>query len=171
HSFMVASIFKSDYTKVSIVNHTEAPNPNSQIPGKFNYQIPKRAARDYRLFEIIDEKIKVSSRASVAKVSLVITLLFTKPESTSRKKSRLSFASFRQIFTRIRKSFLLRASSASIQLAATEPEARTNCLTSSVLLTVRGNCFTNARTDCANSNVRSSRSRGLEPSFILNLGI
>jgi hypothetical protein len=38
----------------------------------------------------------------------------------------------------MRKSFLLRASSASIQLAATEPDARTNCRTSSALLTVRG---------------------------------
>src|SRR5439155_25294217 len=31
------------------------------------------------------------------------------------------------IFARIRKSFLLNASSASIQLAATEPDARTSC--------------------------------------------
>jgi len=52
---------------------------------------------------------------------------FVEPVSTNRKNSRLSFASFRQILTRIRKSFLLNASSASIQLAATEPDARTNC--------------------------------------------
>jgi len=52
---------------------------------------------------------------------------FVEPVSTNRKNSRLSFASFRQILTRIRKSFLLNASSASIQLAATEPDARTDC--------------------------------------------
>src|SRR5436190_10415631 len=88
----------------------------------------------------------------------------------TRRANRLSFASFRQIFARIRKSFLLKASSASIQLAATEPDARTNCRTSSVLLTVLGNCFTKVRTDSANRNVRSSRSRGLAPSSILELG-
>jgi hypothetical protein len=76
-------------------------------------------------------------------------LFLDKPVSINRKNSRLSFDSLRQIFTRIRKSFLLRASSASIQLAATEPDARTNCRTSSVLLSVRRNCLTNARTDCA----------------------
>src|SRR6266404_6835171 len=95
---------------------------------------------------------------------------FAKPASTNRKNRRLSFDSLRQIFTRMRKPFLLRASSASLQLAATEPEARTNCLMSSVLLTVLGNCFTKARTDCANSNVLSSRSRGLLPPFILRFG-
>src|SRR5205814_7976055 len=98
-------------------------------------------------------------------------IVFVRPVSTNRRNSRLSLASLRQIFARIRKSFLLKASSASIQFAATEPDARTNCRTSSLLLTVRGNSFTNARIDCANSNVRSSRSRGLAPSFILELEI
>jgi hypothetical protein len=126
----------------------QIPIPKSQE--KFNRQILKRAG-DHRLFEIIDEKIRVNSRASAANVSRAATLLFAKPASTNRKNRRLSFDSLRQIFTRMRKSFLLRASSASIQLAATEPDARTNCRTSSVLLTVRGNCFTNVRTDCANS--------------------
>ncbi len=127
----------------------------------------KKGQRHYPFFEIIDEKISVSSRASAANVSRAATLFLDKPASTNRKNRRLSFASLRQIFTRMRKSFLLRASSASIQLAATEPDARTNCRTSSVLLTVRGNCLTNVRTDRANSNVRSSRSRGLAPSSIL----
>ena len=93
------------------------------------------------------------------------------PTSTNRRNSRLSFASFRQILTRIRKSFLLRASSASIQFAATDPEARTNCRTSSALLRLFGNCLTNALTDSANRNVRSSRSRGFAPSSILGIGI
>ncbi len=76
------------------------------------------------------------------------------PTSTNRRNSRLSFASFRHILTGIRKSFLLRASSASIQFAATDPEAQTNALT-----------------DSANRNVRSSRSRGFAPSSILGIGI
>src|SRR4029077_19541355 len=143
----------------------EAPNPNFQIPGKVQSSSQKESA--YPLFEIIDEKIRVNSRASAANVSRAVALFFAKPASINRKNSRLSFASFRQIFTCIRKSLLLRASSASIRLAATEPEAHTNCLMSSVLLTVRGNCFTKARTDCANSNVLSSRSRGLPLSYIL----
>jgi len=109
---------------------------------------------------MIAEKISVSSRASFARPSRESAVFFAAPASTSRKKRRLSFASFLQIFTRIRKSFLLRASSASIQFAATEPDARTNCRTSSVLLTVLGNRLTNARTDSANRKVRSSRSRG-----------
>src|SRR5207253_7421112 len=66
----------------------------------------------------------------------------------------------------MRKSFLLNASSASIQLAATDPDERTNCRTSSVLLIVRGSCFTNPRTNSANRNVLSSKSRGLASSFI-----
>jgi hypothetical protein len=36
--------------------------------------------------------------------------------------------------------------------------------------TAFGNCFTNVRTDSANKNVRSSRSRGFAPSSILELG-
>jgi hypothetical protein len=47
---------------------------------------------------------------------------FVEAVSTNRKNNRLSFASFRQILTRITKSFLLKASSASIQFAATEPD-------------------------------------------------
>src|SRR4029077_5492663 len=82
------------------------------------------------------------------------------------RNNRHSFASFRQIFSRIRKSFLLSASSASTQFAATEPDARTSCRTSSALLTVLGNGLTNARTDSANRNVRSSRSRRFAPSSI-----
>src|ERR1700730_19363254 len=135
----------------------EVPNPNSQAPGKISIRNEsKRDAHELLLFEMMAEKINVSSRASAARISRFMMLLFVKPASTKRKNKRLSFASFRQIFARIKTSFLLRASSASIQLAATEPDARTNCRTSSVLLTVRGNCLTNAPTDCANSNVRSS---------------
>ena len=119
---------------------------------------------------MIEEKISVSSRASAANAPRLAALFLDTPESINRKKSRLSFASFRQIFTRIKKSFLLNTSSASVQFAATDPDARTSCLTSSVLLTVLGNCFTNVRTDWANLNVRSSRSRGLAPSSILDLG-
>src|SRR5438876_11988064 len=118
---------------------------------------------------MIDEKIKVNSRASAPKLSRAATLFLDNPASTNREKRRLSFASLRQIFRRMRKSFLLRASSASIQLAATEPEARTNCRTSSILLIVLGNCFTNERTDSANRKVRSSRSRGLVPPSIWEL--
>src|SRR5207247_1283187 len=116
-------------------------------------------------------KIKVNSRASVANVSRLATLFFATPASSNRKNSLLSLASFRQIFTRIKKSFLLKASSASIQLTATEPDARTSCRTSSVLLKVLGRCFTNVRTDSANRNVRSSRSRGLAPFSTFELGI
>jgi hypothetical protein len=114
----------------------------------------KKGQRHYLFFEIIDEKISVNSRASAANVSRAATLFLDQPASINRKNRRLSFASLRQIFTRMRKSFLLRASSTSIQLVATEPDARTDCRTSSVLLTVRGNCLTNVRTDRANSNVR-----------------
>src|SRR5438445_939012 len=149
----------------------EIPNPNSQIPGKVS--IPNKSKRRNHvppLFEMIEEKIKVSSRASDANASQLAILFFVRPVSTNRKNMRLSFASFRQIFARIKKSFLLNASSASIQLAATEPDARTNCRISSVLLIVLGNCLTKARTDSANRNVRSSRSRGLAPSSILELG-
>src|SRR5206468_10509245 len=144
--------------------------PIRKSQGKFNRQIPKRRT-SHPLFEIIDEKIRVSSRASDANVSRAERLFLDKPASTNRKNRRLSFDSLRQIFTRMRKSFLLKASSASIQLAATEPDARPNSRTSSVLLIVRGSCLTNARIDCANSNVRSSRSRGLGPCPILELGI
>ena len=111
----------------------------------------------------------MSSRASFAKPSRQLAVFFATPASSSRKKRRLSFASFLQIFTRIRKSFLLRASSASIQLAATDPDARTNCRTSSALLRLLGNCLTNVRTDSANRNVRSSRSRRLASPSILKL--
>jgi hypothetical protein len=58
----------------------------------------------------------VSSRASFARPSRELAVSFAGPASISRKKSRGSFASFLQIFTRIRKSFSLSASSASIQL-------------------------------------------------------
>src|SRR5205814_2571106 len=146
----------------------QIPIPKSQ--GKFNRQIQKRQ-RCHPLFEIIDEKIKVNSRASAARASRLAALFFAEPTSTNRKNKRLSFASFRQIFARIRKSFLLSASSASIQLAATEPDARTNCRTSSILLSVLGNCFTNVRTDSANKKVRFSKSRGFDRSSILDIGI
>ena len=92
------------------------------------------------------------------------------PVSCSRRNSRLSFASLRQIFTRSKKSLLLSASSASIQFAATSPDARTNGRTSSTLLIVLGNCLTKLRIDSANRNVRSSRSRGFAPSSIWKLG-
>ena len=89
----------------------------------------------------MEEKIRVNSRASVANRSRIASVDFVSPTSISRRNKRLSLASFRQIFTRIRKSFLLNASSASFQLAATDPDARTSCRTSSVLLIVLGNCF------------------------------
>jgi hypothetical protein len=113
--------------------------------------------------------MSTSSRASVARLSRALALLFV-AASIKRRNSRLSFASLRQIFTRSKKSFLLSASSASIQFAATDPDARTNCRTSSTLLIVLGNCLTKLRIDSANRNVRSSRSRGFEPCFILKLG-
>src|SRR5438094_5823238 len=100
----------------------QIPIPKSL--GKFNPQIPKRRT-SHPLFEIIDEKIRVSSRASDANVSRAARLSLDKPVSTNRKNRRLSLDSLRQIFTRM-KSFLLKSSSASIQLAATEPDARTN---------------------------------------------
>jgi hypothetical protein len=137
--------------------------PNPKLQAKFQSRQIKKEHHDPLDFEMMADKISVSSRASAASASRLATLFFVKPASTNRKNKRLSFASFRQIFVRIRKSFLLSASSASIQLAATEPDAGTNCRTSSVLLIVLGNCFTNARTDSANKNVLSSRSRGLEP--------
>jgi hypothetical protein len=115
---------------------------------------------------MIDEKMSTNSRASAINASRSPTLPFPDPVSINLRNNRHSFASFRQIFTRIRKSFLLSASSASIQFAATEPDARTSCRTSSALLTVLGNGLTNARTDSANRNVRSSRSRRFAPSSI-----
>src|SRR5882724_7799810 len=142
----------------------QIPIPNSQFPNKSQIGNPKKS--NFSIFEIIEEKISVSSRACSASLSRAATVVLVKPMSINRKNNRLSLASLRQIFTRIRKSFLLNASSASIQLAATDPDARTNCRTSSVLLIVRGSCLTTARTNSANRNVQSSRSRGLEPSSI-----
>jgi hypothetical protein len=113
--------------------------------------------------------MSTSSRASVASLSRAVALLFV-AAWISRRNSRLSFASLRQIFTRSKKSFLLSAASASIQFAATDPEARTNCRTSSTLLIVLGNCLTKLRTDSANRNVRSSKSRRFAPPSILKLG-
>jgi hypothetical protein len=86
--------------------------------------------------------IRVPSSANMSRVDVV---LCDEPRSIKRKNNQLSFASFRQIFTRIKKSFLLKASSASIQFAATEPDARTNCRTSSMLLIVFGASRTRAR--------------------------
>ena len=147
-------------------------NSKSQIPNPKQIPIAKlqRGSRDHWLFEMIEEKMSTSSRASAARLSRAVELLLLVPASISRRNSRLSFASLRQIFTRSKKSFLLSASSASIQFAATDPDARTNCRTSSKLLIVLGNCFTKLRTDSANRNVRSSRSRGFSPSSILELG-
>ena len=150
-------------------SNQEVPNPNLQTPNNLNRQIPKNPVV-YWLFAIIEEKISVNSRASAASWSRADKMVFVKPISRSRKNKRLSFASFRQIFTRIRKSFLLKASSASIQLAATEPEARTNCRTSSALLMLLGGCFTNNRTDSAKRKVRSSRSRGFGLPSIYGFG-
>src|SRR5437763_11108492 len=118
-----SSVFHSVMNVCESFRKFQIPIPKSQ--GKFNSQIPKRRT-SHPLFEIIDEKIRVNSRASDAKVSPAARLFLDKPVSTNRKNRRLSLGSFRQIFTRIRKSFLPRASSASIQLAATEPDARTN---------------------------------------------
>src|SRR5438874_11016591 len=99
----------------------QIPIPKSQAT--FNRQVLKKTALLSAL-SIIDAKINVNSRASAASPSRVAILLFVRPVSTNRRNSRLSLASLQQIFARIRKSFLLNASSASIQLAATEPDAR-----------------------------------------------
>src|SRR6266478_281348 len=123
----------------------EISNPNFQIPGKSQLSNSKKS--NHWLFEIIEEKIRVNSRASAASRSRAASVAFSKPTSINRRNKRLSFASLRQIFTRITKSFLLQASSASIQLAATDPHARTDCRISSALLTVLGNCLqTSAQT-------------------------
>src|SRR6266581_5155092 len=98
----------------------QIPIPKSQI----NLKLSRSKKSNYSLFEIIEEKIKVNSRASAASSSRVPKVVLVNPASTNRKNNRLSFASLRQIFTRIRKSFLLNASSASIQLAATDPDER-----------------------------------------------
>src|SRR5437899_8472647 len=49
--------------------------------------------------------MSVSSRASEASASRSAPLFLVNPVSINRKNKRLSFASLRQIFTRIRKSF------------------------------------------------------------------
>src|SRR5436190_3573832 len=160
-------------TPFSFSGFTLSRSSKSQFPNPRQNSIAKSQKRQrcHPLFEMIDAKIKVNSRASAARASRLAALFFVMPTSTNRKNKRLSFASFRQIFARIRKSFLLSASSASIQLAATEPDARTNCLTSSVLLIVLGSCFTNTRTDCANSNVRSSKVARFSAVFHFGVGI
>ena len=73
--------------------------------------------RNYSVFEMIAEKININSRASSANLSQADAVLGDEPASIKRKNNRLSFASLRQIFTRMRKSFLLNASSASIEFA------------------------------------------------------
>src|SRR5438045_9092207 len=113
----------------------QIPIPKSQ--GKFNRQIPKRRT-SHPLFEIIDEKIRVSSRASDANVSRAERLFLDKPASTNRKNRRLSFDSLRQIFTRMRKSFLLIASSASIHFADHMRDDYTYLRHSSVSLYILG---------------------------------
>jgi hypothetical protein len=119
---------------------------------------------------MIAEKISVNSRASPANASRRFTFSFAETCITQSQEQPALVRLFGTNLHTQKKTFLLKASSASIQLAATDPEARTNCRTSSVLLSVLGNCFTNVRTDSANKNVRSSRSRGLAPSSILGLG-
>ena len=117
---------------------------------------------------MIEEKMSTSSRASVARLSRAVALLFV-AVSISRRNNRLSFAYFATDFHPEQEIFS-RASSASIQFAATDPDARTNCRTSSTLLIVLGNCLTKLRIASANRNVRSSRSRRFAPSSILKLG-
>src|SRR5882757_8220515 len=94
----------------------------------------------------------------------------TNPHQSDAKTTGFLLLLFDKFLPALENPFLLRASSASIQLAATEPDARTNCRTSSALLIVLGSCFTNTRTNSANRNVRSSRSRGLVLSSISELG-
>src|SRR6266446_2964512 len=84
------------------------PSFKSQAKSQFATN-QERDAHAPPLFKMIDEKISVSSRASAAKAARPAALFFVKPTSTSRKNKRLSLASFRQIFARIRKSFLLNA--------------------------------------------------------------
>src|SRR5437764_13795070 len=68
HSVMEACSFKVITRTFHPRIHSEVPNPNFQIPGKVSIsKSQKRKARDYPLFEIIDEKMRVSSRASLLK--------------------------------------------------------------------------------------------------------
>src|SRR5438477_1986474 len=96
-------------TKASLLTFMfKAPNPKPQIPSKIpSAKAQKKCAHDPPFFEIIDEKMSVSSRASEASASRSAPLFLVNPVSINRKNKRLSFASLRQIFTRIRKSFLL----------------------------------------------------------------
>src|SRR5687768_1208967 len=151
-----------------VFEKSQIPMPKSQV----NSKTPNREKRDHDplLFEMMVEKIKVNSCASRASASRLS--MFAGPVSIDRRNRRLSLASLRQIFARIRKSFLLSASSASIQFAATDPDARTSCRASSVFPTVLGNVLTNARTYWAKRKVRSSRLRGLgEPPSMCFLDI
>src|SRR4030095_7249638 len=119
---------------------SQIPGSKSQAKSQTN-KVRKPRTHEPPVFEIMDEKISVSSRASFSKASREFADSSVDPPSVKRKKSRLSFASFLQIFTRIKKSFLLSASSASIQFAATDPDARTSWRTSSALLIFRGKIF------------------------------
>ena len=83
----------------------------------------------------------MSSRASATNASRLSMLWLVGPASTNRRNKRLSFASLRQIFTRMRKSFFSKLS-ASIQLAATDPEREPTAEYLPHYWRL-GNCFTN----------------------------
>src|SRR5437667_11150918 len=87
-----------------LVVHSQAPNPNSQFPNKF--QIRKSNENNYSLFEMIAEKINVNSRASSANLSRADAVLCDEPASIKRKNNRLSFASLRQNLQAHEKVFL-----------------------------------------------------------------
>jgi hypothetical protein len=73
------------------IKKLQIPIPKSQ--SKFNHQ--KKESVCYPLFEIIDEKIRVSSRASATNASRLSMLWLVGPASTNRRNKRLSFASLR----------------------------------------------------------------------------
>src|SRR5260370_500618 len=81
------------------VRKSQNPIPKSQATLKS--QGVKSCDHNPLLFEMIAEKINVSSYASQASSSR--RLLFAVPTSINRRKRRLSLASLRQIFARTRK--------------------------------------------------------------------
>src|SRR5207247_110639 len=70
-----SSVFQSVMNICESFRKFQIPIPKSQ--GKFNRQMPKRRT-SHPLFEIIDEKIRVSSRASDANVSRAERLFLDK---------------------------------------------------------------------------------------------
>ena len=155
----------------------QTKTPTSKVQTSKNYRMalvvdclaPNRSEfRDfiptYSSFFTIDEQISFNSCASCRSSARILSRAIFSPVSKSLSQSSHSFASLRQVRNFITRSFSPNASLASMQFAATEPEARTNCFTSSIFAIVRGRPRTNARIATANPAVLSSRSRGF--SFI-----